>query len=42
MSPNTRTAMLAAIAFGGGVLVTVVVVFQLRFLWVAYAHGGLY
>ncbi len=42
MSPNTRTALLAVCAFGGGATVTVIVVFQLRFLWVAYGHGGLY
>jgi hypothetical protein len=40
LSPNTRLALLTALAFAAGATATVVVVFQLRFLWVAYQHGG--
>ncbi|MFT7519661.1 MAG: hypothetical protein ACI9MC_001803 [Kiritimatiellia bacterium] len=37
-----KTAALAVVAFVLGLSITFIVVFQVRFLWVAYQHGGLY
>lgn len=38
----SRTLVLSALAFLTGALLTFVILFPLRFLWVGYQHGGIW
>lgn len=42
MSDRARLFLLAVLALFAGAFVTLAIGFGLRFLWVAYGHGGFF